>query len=448
MIMHMLLTAMEMCIMVACVPLYIMCPGMVFAVWTGCCAMMVMAMCWMLNGREMMHQCMSGSEGWMMGQENDDEKWMFMGGMGMSARHCHSTTLPMLSKLFSRPMTCICMPTYGLPFDMCMMMLQRCMPIPSSTRCTLYAQLRTALLDDATSRCVVLSHNHSAILLSQCVAMLCADMPADKLCKLEIYTFGSAACEFMMPLGESNMEPEPHHHPEMQTAGATDRKCIHVEHFAMMNDPFARMGVLQGVRSNMESRYCGGVFIMNNNMMMMPESMPMMMQMMQMPMACSGLMMEDYMMAMFPAQMMMMMMMGNTAPSTASAMPHSVFDAVMHIDRDCAEKREIAAMSSYHSASRMKKGGSGNSGSSKRLSWTGLATTAGHKNGISAGMVGLEMARKGCQNCAGHKGREVSWLSRYIGMMMGQGGMGMSMGMGMDTMKQAAMDGAAMARAP
>ena len=85
----------------------------------------------------------------------------------------------------------------------------------------------------------------------------------------------------------------------------------------------------------------------------------------------------------------------------------SVLDSVMLIDRDCAEKREITAMTNYYTASSARK-------DSKRLSWTGLATMAGQKNGVSAGMVGLEMARKGCRGCDGHRAREVSWLVRYV----------------------------------
>src|SRR5689334_10537536 len=121
----------------------------------------------------------------------------------------------MLSRLFSRPITCVCMPTYGLPFDMIMMMLQRCMPMPSQTRRNLYSQMRGALLDDSMQRCVFMCHNHGAVLVSQAVSQLCADLPAEKLRKLEIYTFGSAACEFMMPLGETNMELEFMHPADM-----------------------------------------------------------------------------------------------------------------------------------------------------------------------------------------------------------------------------------------
>lgn len=83
MMVHTMLACMEMCMMVAAVPLWLMLPGAMFAMWTCLCAAMVMSMCWMLNGRDQMHQCAASSEGWMMGQEGEDEKWLFLGGMGM-----------------------------------------------------------------------------------------------------------------------------------------------------------------------------------------------------------------------------------------------------------------------------------------------------------------------------------------------------------------------------
>jgi hypothetical protein len=250
--------------------------------------------------------------------------------------------------------------------------------------------MRSALLDDSINRCVVLCHNDSTVIVSQAVAQMCSDLPLEKLRKLEVYTFGAAASEFMMPLGNMSMEPEPAHQAGDHT---NDHRGIHVEHFAMTNDPFAQMGVLQSVRQNMESRFCGSVFIMNDTAPGMQttdhKAIP----------TCSGLTMEEYLMTLFPTQM---------APDSSTTM-RSVLDSVMSIDRDCAEKREIAAMSNYHAASQTKKGG-------KRLSWTGLATMAGQRNGMNAGMVALEMARKGCKNCDGHKGREISWLTRYVAM--------------------------------
>ncbi|GAB1316154.1 hypothetical protein MFIFM68171_06364 [Madurella fahalii] len=405
---HTLLACLEMAVMLTAVPLWLVLPGAVFAAWVCACAGMVMALCWVVNGKEQMYQYAAASEGWMMGQETDDEKWMFLGGMGTSSRHCHRQTLPALSRLFGRPMTCICLRTYGMPFDMVAVMLQRCIPIPSQARRNLYSQMRCALLDDSMNRCVVLAHNDSAIIVSQAVAQLCADVTAEKLAKLEIYTVGAAACEFVMPLGNLNTEPEPVH-PSSDVPD--DNQGIHVEHFAMTDDPFAQLGVLQSVRQNMDGRFCGGVFIMNNTNA--PPTSPRKPAGHRAVPSYSGLTMEEYLTALFPAQM-----------RTGAAVQSSVLDSVMTVDRDCAEKREIAAMSNYHAASQARRGGSGAGGGGKRLSWTGLGltnvTTPGaHRNGMNLGLVALEMARKGCKNCDGHRGREVTWLVRYVNVEVG-----------------------------
>lgn len=444
MALHTALASLELGILMTAVPLWLILPGVIFALWACVCAGMVAAICWMLNGRERMHQCAIGAEGWMMGQETEDEKWMFLGGMGMryvalyctyfclfvptsssnsssSSRHCHKQTLPAMSRLFGRAVTCICLRTYGMPFDMIAMMLQRCIPIPGRARRNLYSQMRYALLDDSVNRCVVLAHNDSAIIVSQAVTLLYADVPAKKLAKLEIYTFGAAACEFVVPLGEPSTETESAH-PSGDVPHDNNQR-IHIEHFAMVNDPFAQMGVLQSVRQNMDGRFCGGVFIMNtstssisNNMPATSASKP---GRRYKPTYC-GLSMEEYLTALFPAQMRG----GAAAPDSTSI---GVMETVMTIDRDCAEKREIAAMSNYHAASHVKKGGPGSPGGGsggKRLSWTSLGltnTASAARNGMNAGLAGLEMARKGCKNCDGHRGREVSWLARYVNLEVGVG---------------------------
>ncbi|CRK36538.1 hypothetical protein BN1708_020035, partial [Verticillium longisporum] len=85
----------------------------------------------------------------------------------------------------------------------------------------------------------------------------------------------------------------------------------------------------------------------------------------------------------------------------------------MSIDRDTAEKRELAAMASYAECKK-RSGRFGRDG--KRTSWTGLGATVGGgaTNGVMDGVVGLEMARRGCRECDGHRGREVSRLADYV----------------------------------
>ncbi|KAK3942651.1 hypothetical protein QBC46DRAFT_379603, partial [Diplogelasinospora grovesii] len=239
-----------------------------------------------------------------------------------SARHVHTSTLPLMTRLFGRPITCINMPTYGLPLDLIMMVLQRCVTLPSQPRRVLYGQLRGALNDSSIKRCVVLAHGHSSILLSQAVAQLCADLPVEKLDKLEIYTFGAAAIEFAIPASHQDQHPG---------------WGVHVEHFAMQNDPFAQYGVLHSVRVSMERRFCGGLFVINNTK---GQSFPWKSHCRSRP----PLTMEDYLMAMFPAQI------------TKDQVVHSVLDAVMNIDRNCAEAREIKAIEASKQTGN-KKGG-------------------------------------------------------------------------------------------
>lgn len=78
----------------------------------------------------------------------------------------------------------------------------------------------------------------------------------------------------------------------------------------------------------------------------------------------------------------------------------SILDGFLNIDRDVAEKREFAAMANHAASSR----------TDKRLSCTGLGTTANGMNGNMNGVAGLEMARKGCRDCDGHRGMEISRL--------------------------------------
>lgn len=90
----------------------------------------------------------------------------------------------------------------------------------------------------------------------------------------------------------------------------------------------------------------------------------------------------------------------------------SILNSLMHIDRPLAEKREFAALARGAASADSGTGSSSPRGEKKRLSWTGLGATA--TGSTMDGVVGLEMARKGCKDCHGHRGREVSLLVRYV----------------------------------
>jgi hypothetical protein len=138
-----------------------------------------------------------------------------------------------------------------------------------------------------------------------------------------------------MPLGDLSTEDQQVHQTGEPTS---ERQGIHIEHFAMVNDPFAKTGVLQSVRQNMDSRFCGGVFIINNSNENRMQTSPAFRAGHRALPAYSGLRVEEYLTALFPAQMASATGDNNKAKSGGS----SVLDSVLAIDRDCVEKREIA----------------------------------------------------------------------------------------------------------
>lgn len=344
-------------------------------------------------------------------------------------------------------------PTYGLPIDLLLALVQRSLhvAVPSSSSETMYNLIRTALLDPKNNRTVILAHNTGAITIARFLRQLYADVPTDKISKLEIYTFGAAAADFTTPLGglpggseprrgsgggHQHQQQQQHHHHQQQvhsTEFVTERRGPHIEHFAFANDPLARMGVLRSVREDLEGRFCGSVFMLHcpgaahhgphstspnssapkktaaaagkaaeetttttTMTKVKPSSRPLMS-------------LNDYLSCLFPDQ---------SGQSYGSALRlgqqqqqsprhRSILDGLMSLDRDLAEKREFAALAKDAASHQTK-------GEKKRLSWTRLGATAGGLTGNMDGIIGLEMARKGCKDCTGHRGREVSWLVRYV----------------------------------
>lgn len=85
---HVALALLECCILALTIPLWLVLPGVFFAIWLGCCSALILAVSSSLNGgrraRGQIIQTPSPSaDGWMMGQENDDEQWFFVGGLGI-----------------------------------------------------------------------------------------------------------------------------------------------------------------------------------------------------------------------------------------------------------------------------------------------------------------------------------------------------------------------------
>ncbi|KAK2057248.1 hypothetical protein LY76DRAFT_516669 [Colletotrichum caudatum] len=381
MVIQLSLAIIEVGIITLAIPLFALLPGILFAAWLGISMSMVLGLSWSMNGNEIMVSCDEFGNS-TADIDDDNERWIFIGGMGTSSHHLTQCTIPRLARLFGRSFSGIQMATYGLPFDMLLLAIQRCFPFETQASRALYAELRSVLLDASVHRVAVLAHNNGSVPVANVLARLCSDVQPEKLTKLEIYTFGAAASEFVVPVGESSRKPARFD----DGSAAIEDRGPHIEHFAYANDPFAQMGVLSSVHKKLESRFCGGVFVIHNQVPQpsghwVPDQRPVML-------------LTDYLSALFPD------------PSSPHA-PNSILDHTMMIDRDMAEKRELAAMANYAQTRRSRK-------DNRRLSWTGLGATVGGKSGVMNGVMGLEMVRRGCRDCDGHRGREVSWLANYV----------------------------------
>lgn len=288
--------------------------------------------------------------------------------------------------------------------------------MPTQSSRLLHTQLRMSLLDSSVQRVVLLSHNSGSVTASQVIAQLCADLPDTKLGKLEVYTFGAASAEFVAPLGEM-AEPRQTSGDEQQDRPSRPaaRTVPHFEHFAFEDDVFAQIGILGSLREDLDGRFCGGVFVIDGQGLRRAQSRtpPSLSASGGRPLRAdtrlSGLSMDDYMAALFP-----------TAQAAGGAAVVSALDSIMGIDRDLAEKRELAAIANYQALLPPSSAASPPTAKvPSRRSWTYLGATAGAAvhgvgHGGYHGLKGLEMVRQGCRGCNGHRGAEVSWLVRYV----------------------------------
>ena len=98
----------------------------------------------------------------------------------------------MISSIFQRPVMGFHNRTHGAVYDLFECIVQRTFShVTSDTRET-YRYLKGRLTCKDVSKLVVLAHSQGGIILSAALDMLLADLPNEKLKKLEIYTFGYA----------------------------------------------------------------------------------------------------------------------------------------------------------------------------------------------------------------------------------------------------------------
>lgn len=79
-VLQLCLGVLELGMLVLAVPLWMMLPGIVFATWLSTAFMMVWGLSWFLNG-DVVVTC-DGTGSWSMEPESEEERWIFVNGMG------------------------------------------------------------------------------------------------------------------------------------------------------------------------------------------------------------------------------------------------------------------------------------------------------------------------------------------------------------------------------
>jgi hypothetical protein len=83
---HTALALFEIVVIVSVVPLLLSLPGVLAAVWLGCCWVLVVALSWQLNRNGANGQVLCAkapsADGWTIGHDIDDERWFFASGIG------------------------------------------------------------------------------------------------------------------------------------------------------------------------------------------------------------------------------------------------------------------------------------------------------------------------------------------------------------------------------
>ncbi len=259
----------------------------------------------------------------------------------------------MVSKLFSRSLVAIPMQTYGLPLDMLLLLLQRSAPMPAdtTTRSILYAQLAVGAARQRHEPRRRARHNVGCLAVSKALAQLFCDVPLPTACPSSRSTPSaprppSSCSTFRRGPGLRAAVAVHGQRPAAPPAPVLERRAHplpHVEHFALTADPFAHVGVLRAARETLETRFCGGVFVMSPSSTASsraaangaPAAAPNTTTNSHArgAAALSGISMAHYLAALFPTQM---------GVSPRGGGRHSVlYDDVMAIDRDRGREARV-----------------------------------------------------------------------------------------------------------
>lgn len=251
------------------------------------------------------------------------------------------------------------------------------------------------------------------------------------LSKIEIYTFGSAASHLSNPclktdnpLSASNdgaSERMTYTRPDGSIASPVkatlaslghriedhERVIPHMEHYALASDIFARCGVLNSTRNVLDNRFCGRVFVFNDDPTNATYGIPF-------PASSGGgfLMNGHYLDLLFPSDAQHI---------------GDILDQVVEVEIETAEKREFTAHGvalPQKSIAPRDDAPNQNSGDLPGLSPTTRAKRrASWEMAAAIGISGVSKARIAANECEGKTVKQLSRFWRYVdgGRPVGEG---------------------------
>ncbi|ORY70997.1 uncharacterized protein BCR38DRAFT_329233 [Pseudomassariella vexata] len=167
----------------------------------------------------------------------ETERWVFVNGVAVGD-HWLQNNLQRLANTFRRRIIGVHNPTLGIIFDVVQCLIERDFnyTVPDIRQGFAYVKQQLMQDDEVVSKVILILHSQGGIEGGMIVDWLLADMPQQKLAKLEIYTFGNAANHFNNPMAKDGKH---------FLAGRNYFRSIgHIEHYANVGDFVARFGVL------------------------------------------------------------------------------------------------------------------------------------------------------------------------------------------------------------
>ncbi|EER28324.1 hypothetical protein CPC735_061970 [Coccidioides posadasii C735 delta SOWgp] len=224
-------------------------PGLLSIPVAGLLLGLVWLLCAPLRGPDIVYSSLEG-DNIINAARRKKERWVFVNGI-LQSHYGLKQNCDRLAAIFGRPIIGIHNATYGLVGDLLECIIQRSFSFNTYSIRFTYDQVKAFLVDPTVHKVVLIGHSQGGIILSMVLDLLFTDVPAENMAKLEVYTFGSAASHFNNPLRAIN------------PCSGTARTGVipYIEHYVNSEDLVPRWGVLYNVRTILENRFAGKIFI-------------------------------------------------------------------------------------------------------------------------------------------------------------------------------------------